>query len=635
EGTFTSATPASQTDIVTVIGTDASGLTATDNDDATVTLQPLPEIQVVKTAAPLTRIVPGGTFTFSVVVTNPSTIDPITITTLTDNIYGNLATRGGVNTCAALIGTTLAPGASSPTCSFEGTFTNATPASQTDVVTVLGRDSNGNTATDTDDATVTLLPLPQIQVVKTAAPLTRVEPGGTFTFSLVVSNPSTVDPITITSLNDNIYGNLATRGGVNTCAALIGTTLAPGASSPSCSFEGTFTGAGGASQTDIVTVVGTDSNGNTANDTDDATVTLQPLPQIQVVKTATPESRVVPGGTFTFTLVVNNPSATNPITITTLSDDVYGNIATLPGNNTCDDLIGDVVAPGASTAPCSFEGTFTGVAGASQTDVVTVVGTDSNGNTATDTDDATVRLTAAPTPLIAVTKAASPPSRVAPGGDFTFTVTVSNPSATVPIRITALTDNVYGNLATLPGSTCGALIGVTLAPGATSSPCSFTGAFTGGAGASQTDTVTVTGVDSNGNTTTATAQATVTLTPAPPPPPPPPPAQAVAAVTAAAPGSARISGPTGCVAVAFNAIVTGKRIRRVTFYLDGKRVRSLTRPNSGTRYALKVNPGSLSPGTHRVLAVTSFTPASKTSQRTLRLVFQRCARRAVAPRFTG
>ncbi|MEA2195651.1 MAG: hypothetical protein QOG42_2111, partial [Solirubrobacteraceae bacterium] len=193
-----------------------------------------PLIQVVKTAAPLTRIVPGGTFTFSVVVTNPSTIDPIRITSLTDNIYGNLATRGGVNTCAALIGTTLAPGASSPTCSFEGTFTSATPASQTDIVTVIGTDASGLTATDNDDATVTLLPLPEIQVVKTASPLSRVEPGGTFTFTLVVSNPSAVDPITITSLNDNIYGNLATRPGVNTCAALIGTTLAPGASSAPC-----------------------------------------------------------------------------------------------------------------------------------------------------------------------------------------------------------------------------------------------------------------------------------------------------------------------------------------------------------------------------------------------------------------
>jgi uncharacterized repeat protein (TIGR01451 family) len=383
-------------------------------------------------------------------------------------------------------------------------------------------------------------------------------------------------------------------------------------------------------------VVGTDANGNTATDTDDATVRIIPVPQIQVVKTASPASRPAPGGTFTFTLVVSNPGP-NAITITSLTDDIYGNIGTNPAaSNTCDDLIGDVLAPGASSAPCSFEGVFNGAAGASQTDVVTVIGTDQNGTSATDTDDATVTLTAT-VPVIAVTKAASPATRPAPGGDFTFTVTVSNPSASVPIKITALTDDIYGNLATIAGSTCGSLIGVTLAPGATSAPCSFPGRFTGAGGASQTDTVTVTGVDVNGNTTSATAQATVGITAVPAaPPPPPPPAQQVAAVEPATPqGAASIGGPTGCVARNFSVIVTGRRIRRVAFYMDGRRVGTLVRPNSGNRYILKVRPGSLPTGTHQVIAITSFTAASKTKQRILRLVFQRCARRAAAPRFTG
>ena len=105
-----------------------------------------------------------------------------------------------------------------------------------------------------------------------------------------------------------------------------------------------------------------------------------------------------------------------------------------------------------------------------------------------------------------------------PGGTFTFTVTVSNPG-TDPVKITALTDNIYGDLTTLPGSTCGALIGITLAPGATSPPCSFTGMFNGAGGASQTDIVTVTGKGSNGTLVTATAKATVGIT-APPPGPP-------------------------------------------------------------------------------------------------------------------
>ena len=71
-------------------------------------------------------------------------------------------------------------------------------------------------------------------------------------------------------------------------------------------------------------------------------------------------------------------------------------------------------------------------------------------------------------------------SRPAPGGSFTVTVVVRNPSAE-PITITSLTDDIYGNLATRPGSNCGALIGTVLAAGASSAPCTFTGDFAGAA----------------------------------------------------------------------------------------------------------------------------------------------------------
>jgi hypothetical protein len=81
--------------------------------------------------------------------------------------------------------------------------------------------------------------------------------------------------------------------------------------------------------------------------------------------------------------------------------------------------------------------------------------------------------------------------------------------------------------------------------------------------------------------------------------------------------------------------VRGREIRRVVFMLDGRRVRTLTKPNSGQRYALPVNPARLRRGVHRVTATTTFTTASNTRPRTLRVVFQRCSRRAVSPQFTG
>ncbi|MGH9125183.1 MAG: beta strand repeat-containing protein [Acidimicrobiales bacterium] len=514
-GAFNGRAPASQTDTVTVTGVDSHGITVTATAMATVTLTPvLPTISVTKAANPPSLPAPGGTFTFTVQVHNPNTVDPITITSLVDNIYGDLSTRAG-STCGALIGVTLAPGATSSPCTFTGPFTGVSGATQTDTVTVTGMDSNGNKATATANATVALTPglMPVISVSKAANPLTLPAPGGTFTFTVQVTNPSTTDPITITSLVDNIYGDLSTRAG-STCGALIGVTLAPGATSSPCTFTGPFTGVSGASQTDTVTVTGMDSNGNTATATAMATVSLTPAitPEISVTKAASPATLPAPGGTFTFTVQVHNPSTVDPVTITSLVDNIYGDLSTITGS-TCGALIGVTLAPGGTSAPCTFPGSFTGNSGASQTDTVTVTGKDSNGNTVTATANATVSLTPGPTPQISVSKTADPLSKPAPGGTFTFTVEVTNPSTTDPITITSLVDNIYGDLTKISGSTCGALIGVTLAPGASSAPCTFPGSFTGKSGDSQTDTVTATGKDTNGTTVTATAMATVTLTP--------------------------------------------------------------------------------------------------------------------------
>ncbi len=618
-GPFIGKAGDSQTDTVTVTGVN-NGTTVTATAMATVTLTPQPpQISVTKAAAPPTQVEPTGTFTFTVQVHNPSTLQPVTITQLVDNVYGNLATRPG-STCGALISTTLPPGGTSPTCTFTGTFTGKAGDTQTDTVTVTGV-NNGITVTATAMATVGLTPQPpQIAVTKAAAPPTEVEPGGTFTFTVVVSNPSTLEPVRITQLVDNIYGDLSTRAG-STCGNLIGVVLAPGAKSSPCTFSGPFTGKAGDSQTDTVTVTGV-NNGTTVTATAQATVSLTPVPsvsppQIAVTKAAAPPSAVEPGGTFTFTVQVHNPSTTTPVLITQLVDNIYGNLATRPGS-TCGALIGVTLVPGGTSAPCTFTGPFTGKAGDAQTDTVTVTGTN-NGTTVTATAQAKVTLTPAG-PQIALKKVASPTSLPAPGGNFTFTATVSNPSTLEPVTITKLVDNVYGDLATRPGSTCGTLIGVTLAPGATSAPCTFTGPFSGSSGASQTDVITVTGT-SNGTTVTATAQATVTLTPGPSRP------AAVSPVNLHAPGA--------CVTTSFKIYVTGTNIRAVVYYLDGRRIGSVSRRDSLGRLSFTVNPGALAKGkVHHLTAITQPVPHSGQPVRTARRTFAVCAPTSL-PRFTG
>jgi hypothetical protein len=101
------------------------------------------------------------------------------------------------------------------------------------------------------------------------------------------------------------------------------------------------------------------------------------------------------------------------------------------------------------------------------------------------------------------------------------------------------------------------------------------------------------------------------------------------------PGTARLTGPTGCVARAFYARVRGTKIASVVFFLDGKRVLRLHKPNLKGTYALRVNPKKLRLGVHRVVANVTFQASSRTKPKTARLSFQRCGRGLAAPRFTG
>jgi len=151
-------------------------------------------------------------------------------------------------------------------------------------------------------------------------------------------------------------------------------------------------------------------------------------------------------------------------------------------------------------------------------------------------------------------------------------------------------------------------------------------------------------------TTTTTTPPAAAIAPITPPPPPPPPARDVAPVSErcttppgpapaggelCARGAAAIRGRTGCQGTAFTVAVTGRQIERVIFTLDGKIVRTLSRPNSGSRWILPVNPRKLRTGVHRVLARTIFRSQSGTRSRTLRVSFSRCSRRASSPAFTG
>jgi hypothetical protein len=97
-------------------------------------------------------------------------------------------------------------------------------------------------------------------------------------------------------------------------------------------------------------------------------------------------------------------------------------------------------------------------------------------------------------------------------------------------------------------------------------------------------------------------------------------------------GRAQLRGPSGCVKQAFKARVAGRSIASVTFFVDGRKVKTVGR---GKAFTLKVNPKRYGLGRHKLVARVRFTAESGTSARRLPLTFRRCAQGAVAPRFPG
>lgn len=149
--------------------------------------------------------------------------------------------------------------------------------------------------------------------------------------------------------------------------------------------------------------------------------------------------------------------------------------------------------------------------------------------------------------------------------------------------------------------------------------------------------------DINGRLAPATDDAQTTLIAPPAPPPPPPPAP----VTAQSPapqiavlgarvqsGTAKLRGSTGCLAKSGKAWVVGTKIRSVTFFIDGKKVKTVTKAGSKGRWAMSFNPKRYRVGSHKVSARVTFSTASATQSRTLKMNVVRCKQKVLAA-FTG
>ena len=352
------------------------------------------------------------------------------------------------------------------------------------VASYYGDDNNLSVSGACNDAqeTVTVTvppPVSSMSLTNTPSPASRPAPGGSFTFAVVVTNTGETD-LLLTSLVDDVYGDLNGQG---TCA--VGATMVQG-DDYTCTFSGPFDGAPGDTQTDTVTAQAVVS--------DDCVPPLVPGGCLALVPGATASGQATVTTTAAVTTLSTEASDSVPagfaISDTAFLSNGYGPTGTItfrlygPNDATCSGAaIASSVVNGAGNGIYEAEevtialpGTYRWIASYSgDIDNLPVTG-------ACNDADETVEIT----PSIAITNSPNRLTRVAPGGTFTFAVTVLN-SSTADFEVLSLVDDVYGDL-----NGKGTCVVPQMVVAGDIYNCHFTGDFIGVAGDSQTNTVTVT-----------------------------------------------------------------------------------------------------------------------------------------------
>gem|GEM_PF-1569426 len=494
----------SRTNVATVSGLDDDGLPVSDRAAASVfILGAPPTIEVRKIALPPVALASGSPVAFLVVVQNTSSgSDPVTLTGMVDDVYGNL---DGLGTCSLPQTLQPAPGAdASYTCQFVIDDVSGTAGSTlTNTVLVSGEDDEGTAVEGSDQATVRFVDVappaePALTLFKLASPAEVPETGGNVTYTLALINSAEVADadldLEVTGLSDDLYGDLA---GKLDCTLPI--SLAVG-DIVLCQFTEPVHGAAGEVVTDIVTATAADQLGRPVVVTAQASVTVTDVPaSIAVEKTAMPTSLVEPGGDVEFTVVVVNDGLVDTVEIDSLLDTVHGDLLANPACSAVPPL-----APG-DRYTCTYVQPVNGQPGDTELSTVTAVGEDDDGLPVQGSAQATVAILDTP-PSITVSKRASPSALPASGGTVEYEVTVTNTSQIDAVELDSLVDSMFGDL----DGRGNCSVPQTLAPGAVYS-CSFEADVAGVAGQSHRNEVQAIGTSDDGETVAASANAIVRL----------------------------------------------------------------------------------------------------------------------------
>jgi uncharacterized repeat protein (TIGR01451 family) len=350
----------------------------------------VPAIHIVKTPSVTNLPAGGGPVKYTYAVTNTGNV-PLTNVTVTDNKCSPVTFVGGDANSNSKLDL-------SETWTFTCTITIA--ATRTNTATATGH-AGSTTVKATAQATVTVAPVvqgnnPDIAVVKTAPVTTLPAAGGEVTYTYKVTNTGDV-ALTNVTLTDNKCSTVSGPAGDTNGDHKLDLTE-----------TWTFTCTTNVTETTTNTATATGHDGDTTvTDTDDWTVTVEPgggvggdAPAIHIVKTPSVTTLPVGGGSVTYTYVVTNIGDV-PLTTVSVTDNKCAPVTMVSGGDTNSDEALDLTETWTYTCTTILTHTTTN----------TAVATGHDGDTPfTDTDHATVTVTAPGGAVLGETSNPTPPS---------------------------------------------------------------------------------------------------------------------------------------------------------------------------------------------------------------------------------
>lgn len=290
----------------TATGVDDDKQVVSANDKATVIFLDTPGVLTMSaTAAPTAVPEAGGPVTFTLRIKNESSVDAITVKSLTDP-------QGKVTpSCQPALNNSLKAG-EVMSCHYIRSIQGDFGTTAIHQITANGTSDDGQAVTANAEVQITFTDTPaSLTVQKTPSQPTASVNGAVITFTVQVKNTSPTDSLTLDQITDSRYGNVAAANPLLVATTCTTPQILPVNGQYTCKFSAGLSGAIGAVHTNLLTVKATDDDNVSLQAQASANVTIvgaliRATKRDHLLQDRNGDGVASPGDTIGYTVVISN-----------------------------------------------------------------------------------------------------------------------------------------------------------------------------------------------------------------------------------------------------------------------------------------------------------------------------------------